>query len=99
MLPPDRTATDGRPDRCGHVGVQQRGDRGRAGRLDDELGPLEQEEQGPGDAAPRSTVTTSSTSAWTTANGTSPGQPTAMPSAIVAIGSSGTGWPGDSDGG
>ena len=45
------------------------------------------------------TVTTSSTSLLTCANVTSPGQPTAMPSAIVPNDASRTGRPAASDGG
>ena len=45
MLPPDSTATAGRLER-GRV-VQHRGHGGRAGRLDDHLGPLQQRQQRP----------------------------------------------------
>jgi hypothetical protein len=50
------------------------------------------------DSASSSTMTTSSTRSRTSANGRSPGQPTAMPSAIVVISASGTGRPAASDG-
>ena len=45
------------------------------------------------------TVTTSSARSPTSANGTSPGRPTAMPSAIVDMVSSASGAPAARDGG
>ncbi len=47
MLPPDSTATNGGSHQLG-LG-HDRGDAGRAGRLDDQLGPLQQVEQGLGE--------------------------------------------------
>ena len=74
-----------RPRRRAPAGSSSAATRGRAGRLDDQLGPLEQEQQGARQALLADRRRSSSTSSRTSANGTSPGRPTAMPSAIVVI--------------
>jgi len=51
------------------------------------------------DSSSSPTVTMSSTRSRTSANGTSPGMPTAIPSAMVCMSSKGTGFPAASDSG
>ena len=96
MLPPDSTTTTGPLERLRVV--QDSGHPQPPGRLHDQLGPLQAEQQR-ADRSSSETVRTSSTRSPTIANGTGPGSPTAMPSAIVDIGSPGTGRPAASDAG
>ena len=96
MLPPERTTATGGSN--GARVVQQRGDRRRPGRLDDELGPLEAEQQRAGQRllGHRDDLVDELAHEGERHR---PGQPTAMPSAIVAIPSSATGCPAASDAG
>ena len=97
MLPPESTATAGvgEPPRV----LQQRRHRGRAGRLDDQLGALQAVQQGPGEVLLGDGHDLVDQARSTCANVTSPGRPTAMPSAIVRIAVSAAGAPAASEAG
>ena len=87
MLPPDSTATAGVSKPVGLSSM--RGDRGRAGGLDHHAWRARCSASRARESDSSETVTTSSTWSRTAAKVMSPGRPTAMPSAIVCIDSSG----------
>ena len=85
MLPPESTATTGGSHRPGSASsaAMPAAPAGSTTSL-----ARSRQNSSAREIAASETVTTSSTTSWTSANGSSPGPPTAIPSAIVAIRSS-----------